>query len=204
MCCVNNIAFRRFQPSDSDVLISWASSADELLQWSGPHFSFPLDKEQLHAYAKSASKRRQLISGVLEETDTVVAHAELNLLPEHDLGQIRRVIVAPELRGQGIGRELVQWLVRLAFVSLRLNRLELVVFDFNQRARHCYESAGFEEEGRARQARRASDGYWDLIYMALLKDSYDKRGEAATRSWGMTSAPGNSRDSQDVNTELLQ
>lgn len=168
----NHIVFRRFRLEDGKALLTWASSADELLQWSGPYFSFPLDEKQLRDYADSAGESRHLISGVSKETDTVIAHAELNLLPEHRLGQIRRVAVAPELRGQGIGRELMRWLVDLSFADLGLNRLELVVFSFNDRARRCYEAVGFKEEGRAEQARRASGDYWDLIYMALLRGSY--------------------------------
>jgi RimJ/RimL family protein N-acetyltransferase len=163
-----DIGFRRFRLDDGGALISWASTPDELLQWSGPHFSFPLDREQLREYAASAGEGRRLISGVRTGTDAVVAHAELNLLKEHDLGQIRRVAVAPEQRGMGIGLALIRWLVDLSFSELGLNRLELVVFSFNDRARRCYEAAGFREEGRARQARKASEGYWDLIYMALL------------------------------------
>jgi RimJ/RimL family protein N-acetyltransferase len=169
MNLLNEIIFRPFQLADADALISWASSADELLQWTGPNFSFPLNDEQLREYAATAGERRHLISGVKGETNSVVAHAELNLLPEHNLGEIRRVAVAPEMRGRGIGRTLVQWLVNFAFIELHLNRLELVVFSFNDSARRCYAAAGFREEGRAHQARRASGGYWDLVYMALLK-----------------------------------
>lgn len=165
----DRISFRPFRPADGDALVSWAPSADELLQWSGPHFSFPLDEKQLETYAATADKDRHLISGVKSETNSVVAHAELNLLSEHDVGQIRRVAVAPEMRGRGVGLTLMQWLVSFAFNELQLNRLELVVFSFNDPARRCYAAAGFREEGRAREARRASGGYWDLIYMALLK-----------------------------------
>lgn len=165
----NDIVFRPFHIADADALISWVSTADELLQWTGPNFSFPLDEKQLCDYAASAGESRHLISGVRGDNNSVVAHAELNLLPEHDLGQIRRVAVAPEMRGRGIGRTLVEWLVGFAFAELHLNRLELVVFSFNDRARRCYEAVGFREEGYAHQARRASDGYWDLIYMALLE-----------------------------------
>lgn len=154
---------------DADALTSWASSADELLQWSGPYFSFPLDKEQLRAYAESAGDHRRLISGVTEGTDVIVAHAEMNVLPEHRVGQIRRVAVAPEMRGRGVGGALMQWLVNFGFAELRLHRLELVVFSFNDCALRCYETAGFREEGRAREARKASSGYWDLIYMAQLE-----------------------------------
>jgi RimJ/RimL family protein N-acetyltransferase len=140
-----------------------------LLQWSGPHFTFPLDEKQLHEYAATAGDHRRLISGVRGETSSVVAHAELNLLPDHDLGQIRRFAVAPPMRGRGIGLTLIRWLVNLSFDELHLNRLELVVFSFNDHARRCYEAAGFREEGRAREARKASNGYWDLIHMGLLR-----------------------------------
>lgn len=178
MNLLNEMHFRPFQKGDAEALISWASSQDELLQWSGPHFTFPLDEEQLHEYAATAGAHRYLISGVRGEASSVVAHAELNLLPEHDLGQIRRFAVAPAMRGRGIGLTLIQWLVNLSFDELSLNRLELVVFSFNGRARRCYEAAGFREEGRAHEARRASNGYWDLIHMALLKRWRDepKRG----------------------------
>ncbi len=166
---LSKLTFRHYREDDGKALLSWAASADELLQWSGPHFSFPLDERQLRDYAAGASDTRHLISGVDGESGDVIAHAELNLMPEHELGQVRRVAVAPEMRDRGVGLALVRWLVSFSFDELRLNRLELVVFSFNHRARRCYEAAGFREEGRALQARKASGGYWDLVYMALLE-----------------------------------
>jgi RimJ/RimL family protein N-acetyltransferase len=168
---MRGVSFRPFDIADARALMSWAGSADELLQWAGPKFSFPLDEEQLRAYAEGASDSRHLISGV-NESGEVVAHAELNLLPQHRLGQVRRVAVAPEGRGQGIGRALMNRVVQLGFDELGLHRIELVVFSFNEPARRCYEAIGFREEGRAREARVATNGFWDLIHMALLEDSY--------------------------------
>ena len=155
------ISFRPFRLADAPALVSWAPTSDALLQWAGPHFSFPLDEPQLRDYAAGAGERRHLVSGVRTGTDAVVAHAELNLMPEHDLGQVRRVAVAPDRRGQGIGKALMKWLVDFAFTDLRLNRLELVVFSFNDPARRCYEAVGFREEGYAHEARRGGAGYWD-------------------------------------------
>lgn len=164
-----DLVVRPFCIADAKALMSWASSQDELLQWSGPHFTYPLDEKQLREYAASAGQNRHLISVVSSGSDAVLAHAELNILPDHDLGQIRRVAVAPEARRRGIGTKLMRWLVQFAFMDLHLHRLELVVFSFNWHARRCYEAAGFIEEGYARGARKASGGaYWDLVYMALL------------------------------------
>lgn len=99
----------------------------------------------------------------------MVDHAELTVLPEHELGQIGRLAVAPYARGEGVGTKLMDWLVAFAFDELSLHRLELVVFSFNEPALHLYKNAGFWEEGLALHARKAGDGYWDLIYMGLLK-----------------------------------
>jgi RimJ/RimL family protein N-acetyltransferase len=118
---------------------------------------------------QTAGEYRHLICAVDDDTDTVLGHAELEILPEHELGQIGRVAVAPEMRGQGIASKLLDWLIAFAFDDLALHRLELVVFSFNEPALRCYKRAGFREEGLARHARKASNGYWDLIYMALLK-----------------------------------
>jgi RimJ/RimL family protein N-acetyltransferase len=164
------LAFRPFRASDARALLSWARTPDELLQWTGPRFSFPLDERQLRAYAASAGERRRLISAVSRERDVVLGHAALEILPAHELGQVRYVAVAPAARGRGIAGRLLDWLIALAFDDLALHRLELVVFPFNEPALRCYRRAGFREEGRARDARRASEGYWDLIYMGLLRD----------------------------------
>ncbi len=52
MSCSDDIFFRPFQMADAESLISWAPSADELLQWAGLHFAFPLDEKQLRDYGE--------------------------------------------------------------------------------------------------------------------------------------------------------
>jgi RimJ/RimL family protein N-acetyltransferase len=162
------IVFRPFRPRDAETLLRWASTPDELLQWTGPRFTFPLDQRQLAEYADTSGEHRHLISAATRSTDTVVGHAELAVLPQHELGRIGRFAVAPEMRGRGIAGRLMDWLIAFAFDELDLHRLELVAFSFNEPALRCYKRAGFREEGLARDARKASDGYWDLIHMGLL------------------------------------
>ncbi len=163
------IVFRPFRPGDTEALLHWARTPDELLQWTGPRFAFPLDEHQLAEYADTVGEDRHLISAVTSTTETVVAHAELTVLTQHELGQVGRVAVDPKMRGRGIAGRLMDWLIAFAFDDLHLHRLELVAFSFNEPALRCYKRAGFREEGRARDARKAGDGYWDLIYMGLLE-----------------------------------
>jgi GNAT superfamily N-acetyltransferase len=106
------IVMRPFSATDAEVLVSWATSADELLQWAGPNFTYPLDRQQLVRYAASADHNHHLISAVARESGAVVGHAELNLLPQHELGRIQRVAVAPQWRSRGIGQKLLRWFSR--------------------------------------------------------------------------------------------
>lgn len=162
------ITFRPFTISDARALLAWAQTPDELLQWAGPRFRFPLDESQLVDYADTTDEHRHVISAV-DGDGQVVGHAELNVIPEHELGQIGRFAVAPHMRGRGVAGRLMDWLMGFAFDELHLHRLELVVFSFNEPALRCYKRVGFREEGLARHARKATDGYWDLIHMGMLQ-----------------------------------
>lgn len=166
------IRMRPFASADAPAMTSWASTADELLQWAGPIFRFPLDESQLLEYARDTGDQRHLICAARSSDDTVLGHVELKVLAEHSLGKVGRVAVDPSLRGQGIAGRMLGWLVRFAFEDLCLHRLELVVFAFNRPALRCYERLGFCVEGRARDARKASEGYWDLLYMGMLESDY--------------------------------
>jgi RimJ/RimL family protein N-acetyltransferase len=170
-----SIDVRALRPSDLGALVSWHRTADELLQWTGRRFQFPLDKRQLTEYAATAGEFRHLICAVAPDTGAMLGHAELEVIPEHDLGRIHAVVVAPELRGRGIAGALVDWLVAFAFDDLVLHRLELVTLSFNEPALRCYRRAGFTQEGLARHACKASDGYWDLVNMGLLASGRPRR-----------------------------
>lgn len=76
------------------------------------------------------------------------------------------------LLGQGYGREALSLLQKFAFETLNLNRLELEVYDFNERGRRCYASCGFKEEGRLRQKMFKNGKYCDVIVMSVLAEEY--------------------------------
>jgi RimJ/RimL family protein N-acetyltransferase len=62
--------------------------------------------------------------------------------------------------------------LRFAFRELNLHRVELEVFEFNPRAAHCYEKAGFQHEGIRRQALFRNGRYHDAHQMAILQEEF--------------------------------
>jgi ribosomal protein S18 acetylase RimI-like enzyme len=75
------------------------------------------------------------------------------------LGHVRWVVFAPELRGLGLGRRVVEEMVREAR-SLGLRKLELETFGALTTAAHLYRSAGF----RVRWERPRDDWGPPIVY----------------------------------------
>lgn len=73
---------------------------------------------------------------------------------------------------RGYGTDATRVMVRFAFHTLNLHRVQLDVFDFNPRARRAYEKVGFRLEGTRRQALFHDGAYHDEHIMALLEAEF--------------------------------
>ena len=81
--------------------------------------------------------------------------------------------------GKGLGTDALESLLDFGFGRLRLERMWLDVYDFNERAVASYRKAGFTQEGVARHG-AYRDGRWvDVIAMSILRDEWDARRAAA-------------------------
>jgi RimJ/RimL family protein N-acetyltransferase len=77
--------------------------------------------------------------------------------------------------GQGYGTEATELMLWLAFERLRVHRVGLSVFAFNERAVRAYRKAGFRVEGRLREAIARHGRYWDELTMGVLEDEWRAR-----------------------------
>ena len=70
--------------------------------------------------------------------------------------------------GRGLGTEAIRLVLRHAFGTLGMHRVDLKVLDFNDRAIAAYRACGFVEEGRERESCWV-DGRWhDDVVMGVL------------------------------------
>ncbi len=77
-----------------------------------------------------------------------------------------------EFWGGGYGTEAMRLVCKYAFETVNLNRINLNVFEYNERAYRSYVKCGFKEEGRSRQAMLRDGKRWDVIYMGLLREEW--------------------------------
>lgn len=77
-------------------------------------------------------------------------------------------------RGKGIGQWALSTTIDFAFRDLKLNRLELDVYEFNEKGHHIYKKAGFIEEGVLREAVKDNGVYYNVILMSMLRSDWEK------------------------------
>jgi RimJ/RimL family protein N-acetyltransferase len=80
--------------------------------------------------------------------------------------------------GRGYGTDAMRILLRYAFSELNLYRVSLFVFGYNERAIHSYQKAGYQVEGRFRQALLRSGKRWDVLLMGILRREWEASIEA--------------------------
>ena len=83
--------------------------------------------------------------------------------------------------GKGYGTDALNALVDFGFGELRLERIELEVFDYNLRAIRSYEKAGFRTDAVLRRARFHRGTHHDVHLMSILRDEWLALPRA--RSW---------------------
>lgn len=76
---------------------------------------------------------------------------------------------------KGYGTDAMHIILRYAFTELNLHRVSLNVFEYNTRGIRSYEKAGFVHEGRARQQLNREGRRWDLLFMGILREDWEKR-----------------------------
>ncbi len=84
--------------------------------------------------------------------------------------ELKRIVVG--LPGNGLGRRLLNELIRIVFDEQRAHRFFLDVFEDNQRARRLYESVGFRYEGTMREAASRDGAWFSLMLMSMLVHEY--------------------------------
>lgn len=112
-----------------------------MVVWSGPTFSWPLDRLQMERYLTHVN--RQYWTAIDESTGAILGHG--SLLPDEARAcRLGFVIVDPDRRGEGLGRLLMEQLTAKAFAAKSVSELTLGVYAQNRPARSLYESLGFQ------------------------------------------------------------
>jgi RimJ/RimL family protein N-acetyltransferase len=174
------IKLERFTSEEIPKLISWIPDKQFLLQWGGPSYTYELMEEQFQNDINMISEKNPKIlmfSAKMVGSNETIGHIQLLGIDRVNMSaRIGRVLVGQkEIRSKGLGLQIVNGVLDIAFDKLNLHRVDLGVFDFNKSAIACYEKAGFIIEGNLRECRKINGQYWSLLNMGILENEYRNR-----------------------------
>ena len=144
------MTLRAYQEQDSEIIASWVQDEKTLYQWSADRLGvFPLPPQALNQHYKGCDSSSFIPLTALDDEQNVAGHLFIRYPDEHDRTTVRFgfVIVAPSLRQTGNGKKLLLCALDYAKTQLKAQRVTLGVFENNEKAYHCYASAGFEKTG---------------------------------------------------------
>ena len=131
---------RSAEASDLSTVLNWITSEHESLIWAGPKVWYPatpesawsdMEASENNAYALVDAEAALIGFGQVLTRDSSVLH-------------LARLIIDPELRGQGLGRYLCAALMNVGASKHRVEYFTLNVYESNKAAVRLYRSLGFE------------------------------------------------------------
>lgn len=92
----------------------------------------------------------------------------------HELG----ITIARQFQSKGYGPEAISWMLDWSFLTAGLHRVELTVYEWNERAQKVYQKLGFISEGRRRECLWRGGRWWDSIHMGILAHEWEAKKAA--------------------------
>lgn len=181
------IELELLQQSEFPLVVEWINTHDQdfIYQWAGSTYRYPLTEEQMKDHycqgINSIESGVFIYKIVVQTNQEPVGTVQLGRIDTKSGEAVvgRFVIKSENRRGQGIGTEALQEVVRIGFEEFSLNRIKLNVFDINTRAICCYEKVGFKQGTITENVYQSSKGeFWNAIEMTLDRDQWKRVREA--------------------------
>ena len=134
------IRIRPYKATDVDTILSWCKEEKAFYQWTaGKLGNYPVTQNEFR-FVESL-----MPFTAFDETGIVGFFTLRN--PNESLDELRFgfVIVDPDKRGKGYGKEMLRLGLKYAFEIYGAIRASLGVFENNLPAYYCYKAVGFDD-----------------------------------------------------------
>lgn len=135
---------RPYRKSDYTYLEKWVADGRTHALWCANIMPYPLTEQGLLAVMEKNEQDWGDCGYTFTEDDgTPVGFFAFSINEKDNAGFAKFIVVDNERRGKGYGTRMIQRLLQYAFDIVKLDTVRLNVYDVNEKAKRCYEKAGF-------------------------------------------------------------
>jgi RimJ/RimL family protein N-acetyltransferase len=178
---------RPMNMDDVETVTEWLQDIDDLSLFDRS-LTVPLGKEAVRDGWKAdlaGAKCPTAYWFIVETGDrTPVALAGLQAINYVHGDAVLPILVVESARGQGLGLRIAALLLDVAFDRLRLRRVTTFFRADNLRTERLTRRAGFQVEGRMREAWFVGGRHLDAVVVGLLREEWHARREALRAELG--------------------
>jgi diamine N-acetyltransferase len=168
---------RPITEDDTDLIVDWRNREDVIKYFI---IRDPFTKEGHEKWLKTRVFTGEVVQFIvnLKEDDRPVGCTYIR-----DIDTLNRkaeygvFIGESEVRGRGIGKEILNLTTDYAFRELDLHRVYARVLDYNAASYNCFLSCGYKEEGVLKDSLFLDGEYHDLIILGKLNPGDDTDGK---------------------------
>lgn len=166
---------RPFIREDAKEIAFWTKDENTFYKWSaGLLGTFPISPSDLADHMIRQRNENQFFPFTAFDEEGIAGFFILRRPKEDDaLLRLGFIILSPEKRGKGYGKEMLGLAKVFAFGVYRAERLTLGVFENNPPAIYCYRASGFSENGEE-SIFPIKDTGWKCIDMEITKKKYEE------------------------------
>ena len=176
------IVLRGYRGDDLPAISRWANDAQSVRYLSARYWmpQSTADVADLIDHAMHAGSNGAFFVIASRKDDSYLGQIDLYTINwKLRAAELAIVMGSEGERGKGLGGEALELMLRYAFETLGLERVQLEVAVENRRAIRCYERAGFLHEGIKRHAFMLDGAFTDLAVMAVLAGEWRAAHPAA-------------------------
>lgn len=141
------LRLRPYKVCDAKTIVTWVGDEVAFRKWCADRYDhYPISADDMNALYDNVAQDDNFYQFTAFEKTGIVGHLIMRFTDEEKkVLRFGFVIVDPDKRGKGYGKEMLELAIKYAFEILKTEKITLAAFDNNPEAIRCYKSVGFKE-----------------------------------------------------------
>lgn len=165
---------RELNENDLSTINTWRNDKNVIDNLEAPFrfIGLEVDKRWYENYMNS--RNVTVRCAIVDESNKIFGLVSLTSIDQlNQSAEFHIMIGSSENQGRGIGTFAVNEMLKHAFYNLNLQRVELTVFESNERAKHLYEKCGFKFECVKRKSNYKNGMFVYMWKYSILKEEFN-------------------------------